>query len=1826
MATEEELRNYLKRVTRDLTDTRRRLAETEQQLSDTERARHEPIAIIGMGCRYPGGVAGPEDLWDVVSTGRHAIGEFPADRGWDVEGLYDPDRDAFGKSYTRNGGFLYDAADFDAGLFGMSPGAALTSDPQQRLMLETVWEACERAGIDPMALRGSRTGVFAGVMFDFYCTRFLGAVPQEVEASLFTSALPSVLAGRISYTLGLHGPAISLDTACSSSLVAVHLAAQALRNRECSMALAGGATVMATPDSFVEFSRQGALAPDGRCKPFAEGATGAAWAEGVGVLILERLSDAERNGHTVLAVIRGSAVNQDGRSNGLTAPSGPAQERLIWEALADARLDARDVDVVEAHGTGTPLGDPIEARALLATYGQNRGEGEPLLLGSAKANFGHTQAAAGVAGIIKMVMAMRHNELPPSLFAENPSSQIDWDSGAVRLLDAARPWPAVDRPVRAAVSGFGISGTNAHVIIEQAPQPGDAEPAEADAGIETAAAAATAITENQSPHVWVLSARTEKSLRAQAGRLEVFSRAADAADLAAAGPALARRTTLEHRAVVVAADREELTAALTALADGTSHPALAVGTAAADVRPVFTFPGQGSQWAGMAVELMAANPVFEDWMTRCDTALAPHTGWSVVDVLRGAEGAPTLDGTEVIQPALFAVMVSLAGLWRSIGVEPAAVIGHSQGEIAAAAVSGALSLEDAARVVALRSRSLLRLSGTGGMLAVALPPEEIVKRLEPFDGRLWLAVYAGPASGVVAGDPDALDEFVESCGENIRTRRVGVDYASHTPHVEALHDELLTVLAGTAPVSTDIAMCSSLHAEFIDTARLDAAYWYENLSNPVRFRDAVAAFKDFGTPLFVEASPHPVLVGDIADILEDAGAAGAATGSLRRDEGGWQRFLLAAAGAYVLGAPVAWTDLLGPVRRRVELPTYAFDRQRYWIESTERAASGAGMSASAHPLFSSVVSLADGGLLLTGRLSRTAAPWLNDHVVEGAALFPGAGFVELALEAAAAAGCGHLEELALENPLILPESGGVDLQVVVGAPDADGHRSVGIYVRSGSEWERCAAGSVGTGIAAAGGWTWAAQWPPSASGSGMDVAQRYTDLVSAGYEYGPAFAGVTAVWRQGDEIFAEIAAPEELDVAGFGIHPAVLDSALQPVPLTGGFSELMLPFIFRDVRLYAAGASALRVRLTVTGDDIEIAAADPEGRPVFAVKSLRVRKIAAEALRSRSENRVALSGVDWTPLAVTADDSLGWRVVDDLAELDGATEAPDFVAVRVAGGGRTLPDAARARTLHALDILRDWLNRGEAELFADTRLVLVTSEAVGPQATDIAGSAVWGLVRAAQSEHPGRFVLADVPQGFSGWGLLAAAIAADEPQIAVRNGELLVPRVASRTSEPAAEQPFGTGSVLITGGTGGLGALVAEHLVSRHGVRRLILTSRRGLAAPGAAELVDRLAAAGAEADVVACDAADREALAAVLAAIPAEAPLTGVVHAAGVLDDARLEALKAEGVDRVFRPKVDAAWNLHELTAELPVQAFVLFSSLAGVLGNAGQANYAAANVVLDALAAQRRAVALPAVSVAWGLWGTATGMTGELTEAELARLARSGVAPLTGDQGLELFDAALSAADPLAVAAVWNAAGLRASQTDGVLPAVLRALVPASRRAAPAGPSAAAGGLTARLAGMAAEEGRQFLADLARSHVAAVLAVPGPQAVDPDRPFSELGFDSMTAVELRNRLGGATGLRLPATLAFDHPTVNALADFLHGKLAPAAPSPDDTLRAALDEMQRSLAGSDDAMRAKVTAILHSALNRLGSGGEGTEAAPDKIAMDAASDDELFAFIDSQL
>uniref|UniRef100_UPI000A8CA562 type I polyketide synthase n=1 Tax=Mycobacterium sp. UM_Kg1 TaxID=1545691 RepID=UPI000A8CA562 len=2024
---------------------------------------NEPIAILGMGCRFPGGVESPEDLWQLISEERDAISDFPTDRGWNLEALFGPDPDAPKATHVRAGGFVDHVGDFDAAFFGISPREAQAMDPQQRLLLESTWEALERAAIDPTSLQGSATGVFIGASAQEYGPR----VYEETGgfAGYLATGTPTCIAsGRLSYTLGLQGPAITVDTGCSSALVSVHLAVQSLRSGECDLAVAGGVTVVCSPSVFIGLGRQGALSADGRSKPFAAAADGFGVAEGAGVLVLAGLSRARSLGYRVLALIRGSAVGQDGASDVLSAPSNPAQQRVIRQALSDAGLSAGDIDVVEAHGTGTRIGDPVEAQALLATYGKAHAPACPLLVGSVKSNIGHTQWAAGIAGVIKVVKSIQHGVLPATLHLDSLTPQVDWSSGTIELVNRARPWPdQADRPRRAGVSSFGISGTNAHVIVEQAPR----EPA-----------AVTTTRQRPLMTSWVLSAKSASALPEQAARLRRFVDRHPELDPADVGYSLATtRASLDHRAVAVGADRDELLRGLGAISAGTPAPNVVTGKATAAGGNIFVFPGQGSQWAGMAGELLDSAPAFADQMRQCDAAFAEFVDWSLLEVVRRGDSA-SLDRVDVVQPVLFAVMVSLAAQWRAVGIQPDAVLGHSQGEIAAAYVAGALSLRDAAQVVTLRSKAVSAIAGTGGMVSIQLPVARVHSLIEPWAQSISIAAQNGPSSTVVTGKAAALDELMVVCQrDDIPATRIPVDYASHSAGVDALRETLRESLSGLQPRTGDVAFISAVTGAELDTKALDGDYWFTNLRQPVLFERAVRWCFEHGYRRFVESSPHPVLIAGIQESLEESGDDHTVVGTLRRNDGGMRRFLLSAAELHVQGASPDWKSMFDGIgASRIDLPTYAFQRKRYWMDlgSGFTDASKIGVIAASHPLLGAVVDRGDSDeVIFTGRLSLASHPWLADHKVHGVVLVPGAAMVELALYAGDRAGCPRVDQLVLQAPLIVGEHGGVAVQVVVGAPDESGERPVGIYSRIDDDsadrgWTRnaegmlCPAPDVSPGEESN-------AWPPEGA-EPIDVSEAYPSLAEYGYEYGPAFRGLRAVWRRGAEVFVDAALPKQIeaDASRFDLHPVLLDAVLHGIAAGGILAEsglTRLPFEWDGIALHAVGASRLRARIALIGEDtVAVTLMDGCGALVGCVDSLRLVGISPDQLRMKAVDDNPGYGLDWVSLS-PKDGCVGDTVPDNVTV---------FRCVPTIAESASVPQATRRALSQVLEFVQNWLAIDAQDDSA--RLAVLTRGAIAVDSsedvTDLSQAAVWGLLRSAQTENPGRIMLADIDDWADADAAIAELAGRDESQLAFRNGVCHAPRLVrtdriegvelvetdnwrlatlgngtldignfalrpwpeskrplrsgqvrlalrcsgvnfhdvltalghpsaydvgvegsgvvlevaddvhefavgdrvmgqifgagpvvvvdrrrivrmpsgwsfgqaatvpavfltayyalahvarvragervlvhaatggvgmaavqlarywgldvyataspgkwetlrsmgfddrhianSRTvefeqkfsvasggagmdivvdclkdefvdaslrllsrggrfvelgkadvrdpGEVAAQHPgvryqafdlledvapellsemlddlakhfeegelgpipslswdirqasdayrllsrarhvgklvlavprplVPAGTVLITGGTGVLGMLLARHLVTRHGARNLLLISRKGRAAAGAAAIESELSELGASVRIESCDAADRERLRALLAEIPSEHPLTAVIHAAGVLDDAVFTAQTPQHLDTVLRPKVDAAWNLHELTADADLSAFVLFSSAAGVLGSPGQANYAAANAFLDALAQHRRLQGLPSVSMAWGWWAQATGMTGYLDDRDRGRMSRSGFVPISSADGLALFDAALRQPRSLVVPAQFDLAGIRSHAGRGALPPAFQGLIRAPRRSAQ---STAASGPTAdlrqRLAPMSTAEREHELLGVVRSNAAAVLGHDSGDAVAADQEFKELGFDSLGAVEFRNRLKAVTGLKLPTTAVFDYPTATALARYL--------------------------------------------------------------------------------
>lgn len=1815
--TETTLRDYLKQVTVQLHETRSRLDEMVA-------AGTEPIAIVGMGCRLPGDVRSAEDLWALVAEGVDAISGFPTDRGWDLAKLWDPDLERFGGSYAREGGFVHDAGLFDAGFFGISPREALAMDPQQRLLLETAWETLERARIVPESLRGTPTGVFVGLMSHDYG---VGQNREDLEGYLEIGSAGSVASGRIAYVLGLEGPAVTVDTACSSSLVSLHLACQALRRDECSLALAGGVTVMAAPGVFVEFSRQGGLARDGRCKAFSDRADGTGWAEGVGLVLLERLSDAVRNGHEVLAVVRGSAVNQDGASNGLTAPNGPSQQRVIRQALADAGLSAHQVDAVEGHGTGTTLGDPIEAQALVAAYGEGRPSDRPLWLGSVKSNIGHAQAAAGVSGVIKMVMALRHGLLPKTLHVDKPSSHVDWSSRDVRLLTEPLPWHSNGEPRRAGISSFGMSGTNAHLILEEAPPAAQPE----EPGEHRQAAPATV--------PWVFSAKTEESLRAQAEQLRGRCEELPALSAADIGFSLAAtRSHFAHRAVVIGVDLPDLARLLQAAADDSSTPGLIRGVAGAPPTVAFLFPGQGSQRAGMGKELYESCPAFADALDAVCAELDRHLERPLRSVMFEAEDPERpsmLHQTKYTQPALFALGVALFRLFEQWGVVPDVLLGHSVGELAAAHVAGVLSLADACALVAARGSLMQAVSERGAMLALHADEGDVARLLKGHEGTVDVAAVNGPRSVVVSGAEHAVDEIAARWAvEGGKASRLNVSHAFHSPQMDTMLDRFAGALETLTFSPPRIPVVSNATGRIATAEDLcSVGYWVRQARGTVRFHDGLRTVLDNGASFLLELGPRGVLASMVHESLESSDRSCVVVPAMRAPLAEMPAVLTALSEAYVAGVDVSWDQVFaGTPGRPVDLPTYPFDRRRYWLTST---ATGTGPTATEHPWLGSAVALAEGnGWVVSGALSPVTHAWLAEHVVTDQILLPGTAMVELALRAGDLAECDELEELAFEAPLVMaPDAPGAQIQVLVGEPDDAGRRAVSVHSRAhdappGDPWRRHARGVLVAAEPPGPSPAELAAWPPPGAVP-VDLGDVYERLTDGGLHYGPTFRGIRAAWRHGDDIFVEVALPgEHPDVDRFGLHPALLDAALQPALLAAARHPvgllvsdenppvIRLPFLCTGARVDAVGASVLRARLSPTGDGaVSLLAVDEAGAPVASIRSLVLRPVSADHLRAApSSHHDSLFRPQWTELGVSdvPVDGRPWTVVADPEPDPGLVAALGAAGIAVehrrgiAGPGEIVLAVCRSRAIddgvasavrenldEALRLLRAWLAEDRPE---SSRLVVITRGAVrvghDQEVEDLAQAPVWGLVRSAQAEHPGQFVLIDVDGQAPSWQALPAALASGEPQLAIRDGQvhgLRLHRVEPQPADnPRAGNPDGT--VLLTGAGGALGSRLARHLVAGHGVRHLLLVGRQGMHAPGMAELVEELERQGASVRVAACDVGDRQSVADLLAGIPADRPLTGVVHAAGVMDNGLVAALSTEQFERVLAPKVDGALHLHELTRDLDLTFFVLFSSAVATLHGPGQGNYAAANAFLDALAGHRRAQGQAATSLAWGPWSVPSTMNNRLGRADLARVERSGMIPLPADEALHLFDIATALDDAAVLPVRLDLAAMGRNANGDSLP-LLRSLVPPStrghvHRARSGGPA-----LAEQLAGLPEAEAEQLVVDTVTREAAVVLGHDTPEAIDPAQSFMKQGFDSLMAVELRGRLATLTGLRLPATVVFEHGNAVALAQAVHTQLrdaayarSPEAPStaaaPDDRFSPfPLTGIQRAyLVGRSDA------------------------------------------------
>ena len=1588
---------------------------------ELRRRLDEPIAIVGMACRFPGGVDSPSELWDLVESGGDAISGFPTDRGWDLASVVG---DSGQSPHDLRGGFLAGARRFDPAVFGISPREALAMDPQQRLLLEVAWETFESARI-PVGSVDRRVGVFVGASHSGYLPDWRHT-PEEIEGYSMTGNTSSVISGRVAYTLGLVGPAVTVDTACSSSLVALHLACQSVRRGESAMALAGGVTMMATPLVFKEFIEQSGFAGDGRCKAFSAEADGAGFAEGVGLLLVERLSDARRLGHRVLAVVRGSAVNQDGASSGLTAPNGPSQERVIRQALHSAGLAPAEVDAVEAHGTGTRLGDPIEAQALLATYGQRAADEEPLWIGSVKSNIGHTQAASGLAGVVKMVHALRRGLLPRSLHVAEVSPQVDWAAGAVRVLQEARKWPDLGRPRRAGVSSFGISGTNAHVILEQ-----DVLPDEPDPGAPAAAPGAL---------VACLSGADETALRAQAARLAQHLRTRpDLAPAAVAHALATTRTPLARRAGVAAGTRDGLLAALTALGAGEAHPDVATGQVPRGGRVAFLFPGQGAQRPGVGGALYRAVPAFARRLDEVAAALDAHLERPLLEVMfaeADTEDAALLDQTAYTQPALFALSVALCRLLEEWDVRPDVLLGHSVGELAAAHVAGVLDLADAARVVAARGRLMQELPAGGAMASFDGTAEEVGALLADRADRLSVAAVNGPSATVVSGDePDVLDLVARWKGEGRKATRLRTSHAFHSHHLDPMLGAFRAVLAEVTLRAPRVPVVSNVTGTPLTVEQATSPdYWVEHVRGTVRFGEGAAHLGRLGCETFVEVGPGATLLALLDGCLDPATSARTVgVPLLRKAREEFSSLSLALGELFVQHQPVDWDAVFGAgPGTAVDLPSYAFQRQDYWLDPAPAAAPPAG-GPGAEALWRAVEEPDPGALSELLDLPADADPATLRHVATGLRGWHGRERAESVLDDA------------------LYRVGWVPVPVD-GTPVRPGRWLV---LRPADAAEATA------------------PWLAALAERGCTLVEHAVDVTHA--------------------TRAELAAALRRDV--------------------------------------------------------------PAGDRVDGVLSLL----------SFADARESFAG------EVTAVQAVG----------DLGLDAPLWCATHAASGD-------------------------------------------GAGITDPEQALRWGLSRVVAAEHPrlwgGVVDLPATADGAAG-ARLAAVLAGGlgEAEVLLRPEGVLARRLLRATERPTGPAPEVTGAVLVTGGTGALGCRVAEHY-ARAGARHVVLASRRGAENDRTRALTSRLAKDGVPVTVARCDIADREALAVLVEQFPADCPLEVVVHAAGVAEDGVLDSLTPQSLRSSLRAKTVGARHLHELTRELPVREFVLFSSLAGTVGGAGQGAYAAANAALDALARARHAAGLPALSLAWGPWaGDGMAAADEVT----ARLAAGGLAPMAPETALRALERARRLDEPhLAVASVdWPVLAARVAGTpQGRL---YDRIAEAAVAAAP-DPVVAAPRLD--LAALPPARRREALLDLVTRQVALVLRHSG-EGLDVTRPFKELGFDSLTAVELRNHLNQATGADISAAAVFDHPTCEALADHLAGELPGAEATGAGDLGARVDALEDLVAAVEltEVERRALGRRLGRVVDQLTEAGAAPGDTGVADQLNSASDDELLAFIRSE-
>ncbi len=1754
----------------------------------------EPIAIVSMACRFPGKADSPESYWKILDEGKNVIEEIPQERWekWNVSDLYDPNPNAVGKTYCKTGGFLENIDYFDANFFEIAPREMFSMDPQQRLVLEIVWETLERAGILPYELNKTKTGVYIGaIASDSYQQKDL----TELDGYTITGKVASVISGRVAYTLGLEGPAITVDTACSSSLVALHLACQALRIGECDLALAGGVQLITSPVGFVEFSRLKASSPDGKCKSFSALADGAGWSEGCGILLLKRLSDAQKDGNKILALIKGSAINQDGRSQGLTAPNGPSQVKVVKKALEMSGLTPSEIDAIEAHGTGTTLGDPIEAGALAEVFSLSHKNTRPVYLGSSKSNIGHSQAAAGAASIIKMVLALQNEKLPKTLYSEQPSPYIKWEGSGLELLTEAKAWLRGQQPRRCGISSFGISGTNAHIILEEAPE---------------------VLVEKKEPtqekNVLLISGQTQEALKAQAKQYSEYIELHPEISLEdLCYSAAFYRTHFLHRACILAINREETVKALKEFSQTFASPLVnKAESLSGNCKVVFVYPGQGSQWLGMGKELLKKSAIFREIIAKCDKEISKEANFSVIEELLAKPETSRLKEIEVVQPVLFAMAVALTAMWKEFGVNPDIVVGHSQGEVAAAYIAGALSLEDAVKIVCRRSQIVKQITGLGLMAMIELTTQETKDRIEKplYKGKLSIAVSNSPNQTVVSGETQAIEQLIEELeNEKIFCRKIQVDYASHSPQIETLKTELLEKLSEIKTKTTEISFISTVKKQVLDGTQLDAQYWYENLRETVNFAEVIEKLWLDSECVMIEQSSHPLLTLSMEQIRNNTKARGVVIHSLKREQPQIDTLFSSIGLAHCAGVKVNWAKIL--TGAFVELPTYPFQRQKYWPENKKQEKADvkeAGLESTDHPFLGAITLVAEEqDYIFSGKISLEKEKWLLGHKVFDTVLLPGTGFLELAWTVGQSIGATVVEELTLFSPLVLIEKKPRQIQIKVEKANEDGKSQFTVYSREENLedklerlWNKHAKGILSKEEIKIESREELGEWPPI-DAQPIEITGLYDKFKELKLDYGTEFQGLKEVWLKNDYLYAKVELKQQTQEADkYKLHPALLDAALHTIFFANlGTKEkfVKIPFRWTGAKLYAVGAKELYLRMRVREDEIEMSLYDIAGQLLAEIENLSLRKaeneqIKASVLEQTQENQ-HLYTLKWQVVKTEAifDDNIVDRLedyillgkdnlsnelgiktitsIEALKEyLSKTKEAPKALIINLINEKENVGELATkaiAQTEKTLLQIQELL---KIEQLQKTKLIWITQQAVSvgvsDKVEDLSNTPIWGFIRSVRNEYIDRqFQLIDIDSQ-TNENQLINSFSLSESEIAIRSGAILIPQLqnykTSQQKTALAEFINLAGTTLITGGLGEIGSVVAKHLVTNYKVKNLVLTSRKASSSANALLLKIELEKLGAKVEIAECDVADYQSLKKVIDSIEKNSPLKAVIHCAGVLEDAIVVEQNKEKLDKVLLPKVAGAWNLHKLTKDLDLELFIMMSSFAGIIGSPGQSNYAAANAFLDSLASYRQNQGLPAQSLAWGFWKQqGYGMTSSLTDVDIARIKRQGLEVMTPQQALALFDSAISSQKAFLVTAYINLSASSSITT----PALLRGMVKEPKPRASTKGQIGNVVLRQQLAKTPEKERLAVIMPLVNKEIAMVLALSNTEALVADQPLKELGLDSLMAVELRTRLSSKFSIDLPSTFAFDYPTPKAIATFLLEKAFPNLNSAEKSL-----------------------------------------------------------------